>query len=257
MKRPRIIPVLLLDGRRAVKSIQFANPKYVGDPINTTRIFSQKCADELIVLDSTVRENKSSLDFGLISRIAEEAFMPLAYGGGISSLVEADKLFEFGIEKIVVGWKDEKTTKIIDVIANKYGSQAVSVCLDVTEDKRIAKRCRKRSRPVFDHEDIPKTLVSIGEAGAGELILQSVDRDGLMRGMDLSTINFVSTRIKIPLVALGGAGSLSDLADAIHAGASAVAAASCFVFRDENRTVLINYPNDELVGEVFKIRGNS
>lgn len=252
MNRPRIMPVLLIDERRAVKTQRFDNPVYIGDPINTTRMFSDKGVDELIVLDITSRKKQTSLDLSFISRLAEEAFMPFSFGGGIKSLNDAKSLFGLGIEKVVLGWEGNESLKLMSEVADIYGAQATSVCLDVAADGKLLKRCLKKGKHVIPRSATLSILKVIQEAGAGEVILQSVDLDGMMTGMDNELIQEMSAFMSIPFVALGGAGSLDDLITALNQGASAVASGSTFSFHNSDRAVLINYPSDPEFEASFK-----
>ena len=255
MNRPRIIPVMLISERRAVKTVRFAEPRYIGDPVNTAKIFSDKGVDELIVLDISPSPRKGGLDFSYISRIAEEAFMPFSFGGGIVSLKDAEKLFNLGIEKVVLGWNGEDTLNLMTEIACVYGVQAVAICLDVSADKKILKKLNKKGVCVEHRANAAQLISRIQDAGGGEIILQNVDLDGMMNGMDYALIDEVCSSVRLPVVALGGAGSLDDLVKALIHGANAVASGSSFVFHDSGRAVLINYPTDsEIVSSFEKMK---
>jgi cyclase len=244
MNRPRIMPVMLVENRRAVKTKRFSHPVYIGDPVNTTRIFSEKGVDELIVLEISSRPVSKILDFEFISRIAEEAFMPLAVGGGITTSSDAKKLFDLGIEKVILGWEGSDSLRLVSEIADIYGVQAVAVCVDVSRDKRLSKQCHKNKKYVEHSSASVSVLRQIQDSGGGEVILQSVDFDGMMNGMDYELIEEVSKSISAPIVALGGAGCLEHLVRALDCGANAVASGSTFVFHNSDRAVLLNYPTD-------------
>jgi cyclase len=251
MNRPRLIPVLLIDQRRAVKTTRFQDPLYIGDPVNTTRIFSQKGVDELIVLDISTNTHKRPIDLVFISRLAEEAFMPFSYGGGIKTLDDARRLFDVGIEKVILGWGGEKTLTLLNEIAHIYGAQAVSVCVDLSEDSKTLRKCLKTGRHVEHRADAISLIQRIQEWGGGEVIVQNVDLDGTMAGMDHELMEQLHSSFKVPIVALGGARSLEDMAQALRSGANAVAAGSAFVFHNERRAVLINYPSDDEIMSVL------
>jgi cyclase len=244
MNRPRFIPVMLIEQRRAVKTQRFKDPTYIGDPVNTTRIFSEKGVDELIVLDITATPKREPLDVAFISRIAEEAFMPFSYGGGLRTLNDAQRLFEVGIEKVILGWTGEETLKLMNEIAHVFGAQAISVCIDVSSDTKVAKKCKKLGKHIEHRSDAAAVLQRIQNSGSGEIILQNVDFDGMMTGMDIELIKQICESARVPVVALGGAGSINHMAEAVANGASAVASGSMFVFHDMERAVLINYPTD-------------
>lgn len=243
MMRPRVIPVLLIGDRGAVKSRQFRDHRYIGDPVNAARIFSELGADELVVLDINASAHGRCIDLGLVGAIAEEITMPLTVGGGITSAAAARELISAGAEKVVVGvgaWRDPY---LLTELANDIGSSAVTVCIDTASDGEGGQRVRVLNgthdtglRPA----DFART---VEEHGAGEIILQSVDRDGMLAGYDLEIIREISRQVSIPVVALGGAGSPEHLRAATDAGvANAAAAGSLFVFHRANQGVLINYP---------------
>jgi len=245
MSRPRIVPVLLIEGRRAIKTIQFGSPIYLGDPVNTVRIFSEKCADELVVLNVSMKREIPSIDFPLLERIAEEAFMPMSFGGSISNIEEIDRIISLGIEKVVIGWTGGEKRQLIERISAKYGAQAVSICIDYADTREAKKNLKKRSRSFESSSSLREVIRQCDEIGAGEIILQNVDLDGSMSGMRLDVLQHCCHLTTRPVVSLGGAGSLSDLGAANIAGASASAAGSMFVFQDKQRSVLINYPSEK------------
>jgi len=243
--RARIIPCLLLRGNGLVKTRRFKDPVYVGDPVNAVRIFSEKGADELVVLDIDASREGREPNYGLVAEIAGECFMPVAYGGGISTLQQVRRLIRCGIEKVVINSAAVDSTAIVREAADVFGSQAVVGAIDVRRSllgaygvfSRSGTRDAKR-RP----EDHAAALV---EAGAGEIFLNDIDNDGQMRGYDLALIRRVSARVSVPVVACGGAGTPEHLKQALsEGGASAVAAGSMFVFQGRRRAVLINYPSD-------------
>lgn len=224
MLRPRVIPCLLLKDGGLVKTVRFSQPTYVGDPINAVKIFNTKQVSELILLDISAK----SPDLRLLRDIAGEAFIPMAYGGGIHTVEEVRAILAAGFEKVVI-----KSVDLIRPAAELAGSQSVVVSIDVQGNK-------VRS-PGID----PVTFArKVQEAGAGEILVNSIDRDGTMSGYDLDLIRRVVGAVTVPVIALGGAGSVQDLSDAIRiGGASAAAAGSLFVFHGKHRAVLISYPD--------------
>lgn len=247
MIRTRVIPSLLLNGRGLVKTVKFREPKYVGDPINAVRIFNEKEVDEIIILDITASREGRGPNFELIAELAEECFMPLAYGGGVRTLEDIRRLLFLGIEKVVINTTAIDNLKLLKDASVEFGAQAIVVSIDVK--KRIfggyqVMRFGKESTQL----EVKQFALACQNAGAGEIILNSIDNDGIMRGMDLFLIQQVSNCLEIPLVAIGGVGSIEDIKAAKTAGASAVAAGSFFVFHGPHRAVLISYPSyDQLV----------
>lgn len=242
MGRVRIIPVLLLKKGGLYKTINFKKPSYIGDPTNSVKLFNEKEADELLVLDFRASLEKRDPDFTKISQIAGEAFMPLAYGGGIKNFEQAQKVFDSGFEKVVLNSILYEDLKIIEQIGAVYGAQAVVGAVDYQKSflsgiKTYSNSGTKRS--AFTPLAWAKKLE---EAGVGEIILNSIDNDGTWSGYDLSVISEVSKQVKVPIIACGGAGSKRDFFSAAKAGASAVAAGSIFVYQKKGKGVLISFP---------------
>lgn len=246
--RKRLIPVLLLDGaRRLVKTERFGARTYIGDPFNVVRLFNEKEVDEIAILDIDAGPEGRRPDFGFMKELASECFMPLSYGGGIQSVADCEELNRLGVEKFVLGHAGLEASSV-RAVSNVFGSQAVTVCIDVVDSGDRA-RCVTRSARQR-HQIHPLThALNAQAAGAGEIILQSVDRDGLRSGMDLDLIRSVSRALDIPVVALGGAGDLSHLVEGLAAGASAVASGSAFSFIGRLRAVLVTYPSRRDVDE--------
>lgn len=238
--RPRFIPVLLLSGKGLVKGTQFRDHEYVGDPVNTMRIFNEKLADEVMLLDIDARQEGRTPDLDLVTRIADECLMPLAVGGGLSTLEEAGRLIRAGVEKVVLGTAAVERPSLITEIAARFGSQSVTISVDYRRefgDARVVTDNGARIRPL-------DPLVWAAEAerlGAGEIILNDVNRDGAREGYDTEMIAKAVRMLNIPLVAGCGAGSVEDLRTVADMGASA-AAGSLFVHFGRRRTVLITYP---------------
>ena len=242
----RVIPCLLLKNEALVKTIKFRKEKYIGDPINTVRIFNEKEVDELIFLDITATMNNKKPPFDIIHNISKECFMPFSYGGGISSLDDVKKLFSLGVEKIAINSYFAKNHDFITKVSNIYGSQSVIVSIDTKKDffgryKVFSRGGRKK----IDYS--PEQYAKIAEkCGAGEILLTSINNDGVMNGYDIDLIKRVTDAVSVPVIACGGAGCVNDLGKAIKQGnASAVAAGSMFVYQGKNRAVLINFPNRE------------
>jgi cyclase len=241
----RVIPCLLLRGHGLVKTKKFRDPVYVGDPVNAVRIFSEKEVDELVILDIDASREGREPNYELIAEIAGECFMPVAYGGGITTLAQARKLIRCGIEKVVINSASVRSTSIVSEIADVFGSQAVVGAIDAKRTLLGGHRVFIKSGTV-DAKVKPEDHAAILEkAGAGEIFLNSIDCDGVMQGFDLPLIQKVARSVNLPLVACGGAGKPEHLRQAILEGkASAVAAGSMFVFHGKHRAVLINYQSD-------------
>jgi len=245
MLNPRVIPSLLLSKGGLVKTLRFAAPKYVGDPINAVRIFNDKEVDELMVLDIDASRERRGPDFELVEQIAGECFMPLCYGGGIRSFDDARTLFGLGVEKVAIQSAFLENPSILRRIASHAGEQAVVASIDV-EKTWFGKHKARAGAGVSPRSSDWRLLLREAVAnGAGEVLLTSVERDGTMKGMDLPLIEEASRSIEVPLIAAGGAGSLADIRAAVAAGANAVAAGAFFVFHGPHRAVLITYPRYE------------
>jgi cyclase len=243
----RVIPCLLVSQGGLVKTERFHDPKYVGDPINAVRIFNDKEVDELMVLDIDASKEGRGPDFALVEELAGECFMPLCYGGGIRTADEARQLFSLGVEKVCLQSSALRDPAIIREIADRSGEQSVVVSIDVKLDARGQRTAYSAAGIDLPTEDWRELMKRALDNGAGEIVLNSVDRDGMLCGYDLALIAEASPLSTAPVIALGGAGSLADFQAAIEAGASAVAAGAYFVFYGPHRAVLITYPMpDEL-----------
>jgi cyclase len=246
MLRARIIPTLLLKGRGLYKTIKFRNETYVGDPINAVRIFNDKAVDELILLDVDATRRGRSPDFDVIADIASEAFIPLCYGGGVTRLEEFERLFKLGIEKVAVNSSADGDMALVSDAARIFGSQSVVVGIDVRRSLFGRYERYVRSATVNTRVSPIEAARRAELAGAGELLLYCVDRDGTMQGYDIDMTRDVATSVRIPVIACGGAGSLADMAKVIREGKAASAAAgSLFVFHGRHRAVLITYPSEQ------------
>lgn len=246
MLRPRIIPCLLIHKGGLVKTQGFKSPKYVGDPINAVKIFNEKEADELVVLDIDASVNKAEPDYALIAKLAAECRMPLCYGGGITTAEQASRIIDLGVEKISLSAAAVSNPGLLTTIANAIGRQSVVAALDVRKKTGLFAKgyevCTHNAKVV--HKQDPLSLAkSLEEAGAGEIVLNSIDRDGEMKGYDLDLALQVRNILRVPLTVLGGAGSLDDIGGLIQqCGIVGAAAGSLFVFKGPYRAVLINYP---------------
>lgn len=244
----RIIPCLLLRGNGLVKTKKFKDAVYIGDPVNAVRIFSEKEVDELVILDIDASLEGREPNYELIAEIAGECFMPVAYGGGVSSLEQARKLIRCGIEKVVINSASVGTTRFIREIADVFGSQAVVGSVDARKTLFGGHRVFIKSGTIDTKLKPEDHAASLVQAGVGEIFLNSIDSDGQMQGYDLELIKKVSAKVNVPLVACGGAGTLDHMRSAMkQGGASAVAAGSMFVFYGKHRAVLINYPTGTVI----------
>lgn len=243
MIRARVIPCLLLRGHRLVKTRKFKDAVYIGDPVNAVRIFNEKEVDEIVILDIDASREGREPNYELIAEIAGECFMPVAYGGGITTLEQARKLIRCGIEKVVINSASFETTRFIREIADVFGSQAVVGSIDARKSLFGGYRVFIKSGTIDTKLKPEDHAASLVEAGVGEIFLNSIDSDGQMQGYDLELIKKVSLSVNVPLIACGGAGTLDHMRSALkQGGASAVAAGSMFVFYGKHRAVLINYP---------------
>ena len=251
MIKTRVIPSLLFQGRGLVKTVKFKDPVYIGDPINAVRIFNEKECHELVVLDITATIQKRPPDFKFVQEIAEECFMPFAYGGGIRSLEDIKTLVHLGVEKVIINSYAFENPDFISEAARTFGSSTIVVSIDVKKNffgKYEVFVWGGRKNTSKNPKDY---ALEMERRGAGEIFLNSIDRDGVMKGYDLSLIRSVSSAVNIPVIACGGAGKIEDLGMAVNGGASAVSAGSLFVFWGRQKGILINFPSDEELLRVF------
>jgi cyclase len=243
---PRVIPALLLQGEGLVKTVKFKDPTYLGDPINIVRIFNDKEVDELVFLDITATIDERPPAFDVLANITSECFMPLGYGGGIRNMDDVRRLLGIGIEKVILNTTAVENPSLVRAAADYAGSSSVVISMDVRKNIFGRYEVHTRSGSRKTGLEPVRHAVEMEQMGAGELFINSIDRDGTMQGYDLDLIRRVSDAVSIPVVACGGAGKLQDLADAIKmGGASAAAAGSLFVFQGPLRGVLISYPSQE------------
>jgi cyclase len=237
------MPCLLLRNRGLVKTVRFKDANYVGDPINTIRIFNEKEVDELILLDITATAELKQPNLQIISEVASECFMPLTYGGGIRSLDEVKTIFSLGVEKIAVNTHAIENPSFIRECAELFGSQSIIVSIDVKRTWLGKYVVHSRGGKTATGLEPVAWAQQAAAAGAGELLLTSIDRDGTYEGYDTELIKRVTSSVSIPVIACGGAGSVADFTAAVKdGGASAVAAGSMVVYQGRNRGVLINFP---------------
>lgn len=245
MLYPRIIPCLLVRNRGLVKTFGFGESKYVGDPINAVKIFNEKEVDELVVLDIDATSENREPDYRMIENLAQECRMPLCYGGGVNSEEKAKRIFGLGVEKVSLSSAAISDPDLVTRISAKAGRQSVVVVLDVKKRGIFSKyevfTHNAQKRTGRDPTEIAKQME---ELGAGEILLNSIDKDGTMSGYDLKLINMVRSVIMIPMTVVGGAGSLSDISELLkQQPIIGAAAGSIFVFKGKYKAVLINYPN--------------
>jgi len=246
MLRPRIIPSLLIKDKGLVKTVNFKNPKYVGDPINAVRIFNEKEVDELAIFDIDATLLNKEPDYSLIERLANQSMMPLCYGGGVKTVEQAQRIFSLGIEKIALSSAVIINPNLITQISDRVGSQSMIVVLDVKKKLFGGYEVYINNGKKATGINPFKFVEQAQRLGAGEIVINSIDRDGLMNGYDLDLIKKVREKITLPMTVLGGAGSLDDIKKVIDEhGVIGVAAGSLFVFKGPYKAVLINYPNLE------------
>jgi len=252
MFRPRVIPVLLLKNLGLVKSVKFKNHRYIGDPINAVKIFNDKRADELVFLDINASREDRLISLDFVHKVGDEANMPFAVGGGIRTIQDIRKILESGAEKVVLNTIAFENPDFIRDASDAFGASTIIICIDVKKNyfgkyQLVYKNAAKKSKtdPVAFAKQMEKY-------GAGEIIIQSVDRDGTYLGFDIDLINKISTAVAIPVVALGGAKDYDDFSKATSVGlASAVAAGSLFVYHGPRKAVLINFPSKLQLNDTF------
>ncbi len=252
MLRPRIIPSLLVHGKGLVKTVRFKNPKYVGDPLNAVKIFNEKEVDELAVFDIDATVFGLEPDYGLIEKLANQSRMPICYGGGVKTVEQAQKIFGLGIEKIALSSSVINNPNLISKISDRVGAQSVIVVLDVK--KKIF-----GGYEIYTHNGKKNTGINpvafaakAQKLGAGEIIINSIDNDGMMNGYDYKIVDSIRNQITLPLTVLGGAGSLEDIKEVVKKyNIIGVAAGSLFVFKGPYKAVLINYPSKKIKNQIY------
>jgi cyclase len=249
MAIPRVIPVLLLQDEGLVKTVRFKNPKYIGDPLNTVRIFNEKEVDELILLNIS----SGLIPWELLKEIAAECFMPLAYGGGIRTIEDIRRLLKSGIEKVIISSQLYHTLDFVSEAIKEFGSSTVVASLDVKKNLLGNYELYSNGGKVNTRKHPVQFARELERIGVGEIMLHAIDREGTMTGYDLKLISEVAAVVNIPVIASGGAATIADLDRAVNqAGASAVAAGSMFVFHGKHKAVLISYPDQADLKRIFQ-----
>ena len=252
MPEPRVIPSLLISDRKLVKTKQYKNPKYIGDPLNAIRIFNEKKVDELFIFDIDKSRHDNRIDFDYVGKLAEECFFPLCYGGGVKTLEDARMLFSLGVEKIALQSSVLDNVGLISQIAEVFGSQSIVISLDIKRSIFGSCQIINSSTKKISNLNPIKFINDIERAGAGELLLSFTEREGTFRGPDLENFVKLSNDVDIPVVLSGGISSSDEAILAIKAGASGVAIGSRFVFYGPHNAVLISYFDDEKLKEIHE-----
>jgi imidazole glycerol-phosphate synthase subunit HisF len=252
MFRPRVIPVLLLKNLGLVKSVKFKDYRYIGDPINAVKLFNDLGADELAFLDILATSENRSISLDFVRRVGDEANMPFCVGGGIRNLNDIKEILNAGAEKVILNTIASEAPHFIKYASDEFGSSTIVVSIDVKKSlfgKELVYNYSGRKATKYDPVSFAKL---VADQGAGEIFINSIENDGMMNGYDISLVKKVSEAVRIPVVALGGAGKINDLKTAVFDGyASAVAAGSLFVYHGPRRAVLINYPTQEELNKLF------
>jgi cyclase len=252
MLKTRVIPCLLLKDNYFYKTVKFKDPIYLGDPINILRIFNEKEVDEILILDIGASLSQKGPNFPLLRDIGSECFMPLGYGGGIRSLDQMKLLFQVGFEKMSLNTVLHENPNLVTLGAKAFGSQSVVVSMDVKKGLFGSYEVMSRNGIKKTGRDPVEFAREMEQRGAGEILVNSIDRDGTMQGYDLQLLRMVSSAVKVPVIACGGAGEVADFGAAVKdGGASAVAAGSMFVFQGKHRAVLISFPEPAVLEGVF------
>ncbi|WP_152018354.1 AglZ/HisF2 family acetamidino modification protein [Aliarcobacter butzleri] len=246
MLAPRIIPCLLVHNKGLVKTVKFKDAKYVGDPINAVKIFNEKEADELMVLDIDATVQNREPDYKMIENLATECRMPLCYGGGIKTVEQATRIFNLGVEKIALSSSAIENLQLVADIAKEVGNQSVVVVIDVKKRMFGGYDIHTHNGTKKTKVDLERFIIDLQSCGVGEIVINSIDNDGVMKGYDLSLIEKIKQLINVPITVLGGAGSLDDIEKLIQKfGIIGCSAGSLFVFKGKYKAVLINYPKQK------------
>jgi len=246
MLRKRIIPTLLLENKKLVKTVKFKERKYIGDPLNAVKIFNEKFVDELIILDIKQNKSNNEIDYEFLKDLFSECFVPVTYGGGISSLNEADKIFKLGVEKICLNSMILEDKQILKSFVKKFGSQSIVVSIDVKKNLFNKYKIFNNKLNKFEKKlDLIDYIKELENFGVGEIVINSIDQDGIMKGMDLNLIKLSNKIVNLPVVYVGGIGSILDIKKAFKYEISGVSAGSLFVFYGPHKAVLISYPHNE------------
>ncbi|EGR1913065.1 AglZ/HisF2 family acetamidino modification protein [Vibrio cholerae] len=254
MLRSRVSPCLLIHNKGLVKTVKFKDPKYVGDPINAVKIFNEKEVDELIVLDIDATVENKLPDYQMIKYLANESRMPLCYGGGIKTAQQAQEIIKLGVEKVAISSEALSNPAVLSEMADIIGKQSIAVVLDVKKNllgcyEIYTHNGKKKVKKKFE-----QVISELEEVGIGELVINSIDQDGMMKGYDMKLAEKVRDLTSVPLTILGGAGSTEDILKLVEKfkviGASA---GSLFVFKGVYKAVLINYLAQDALTKIRKI----
>ena len=252
MFRPRVIPILLLRDKGLVKTVKFKNHRYIGDPINAVKIFNDLKADELVFLDIMATSQKRTIPLDFVQRVGDEANMPFAVGGGICTIQQIRQIINAGAEKVVINSAAIENPDFIKEAAAEFGSSTIVVSIDVKKKFLGKKQVYSRAGTMATGLHPTEWARQLEALGAGELIINSIEQDGMMQGYDTPLVKQVAEAVGIPVVAVGGAGRLEDLPIVVReAYASAVAAGSLFVYHGPRKAVLVNYPTNEKLTKLF------
>ena len=243
MLRPRIIPCLLIKDKGLVKTVQFKDPKYVGDPINAVKIFNEKEVDEIMIIDIDATKDGREPDYKLIEDLAAECRMPFCYGGGVKTVEQAQRIFSLGVEKVAISSEAVLNPSLLCEIGQRVGAQSIVVVLDVKKNKLGKYEIYSHNGTKNTGKDPVAFAIEVEKLGAGEIVVNSIEQDGVMKGYDWEIIDQIRNAVNIPMTVLGGAGNLADIGKLIKKyGVIGAAAGSLFVFKGVFKAVLINYP---------------
>lgn len=255
MVQNRVLPCLLVQGGKLVKTVKYKHPQYVGDPVNAIKIFNEKEVDELMICDISRDRHSRGPDLEFIRRVADECFMPLTYGGGISSLLQIREILKLGVEKVVINAALENSHELLTEAAAVFGSQCVVASIDVKKDWLGRYRVCYDSGQRVSAESPEEKSVQVVKAGVGEIVVNNIDREGSWKGMDLELLKKITSVSTVPVIASGGAGAVDHIKDAIQkGGASAVALGSMAVFQQKGLGVLINFPPAKTLKEINDLK---
>lgn len=253
MYRPRVIPVLLLQNKGLVKSVKFKDFRYIGDPINAVRIFNELKADELAFIDILATKEKRTISIDFVKKVGEEANMPFSAGGGIRTLEDIRKIIEVGAEKVILNSIAGENSEFVTEAAYAFGSSTITVCIDVKKDFLGKDKVWIRAGTKSLTYNPFQYARQMEERGAGEIIIQSIERDGTMEGYDINLIKKVAESVTIPVVALGGSGKWQHIIELNSlVSLNGLAAGSLFIYHGERNAVLVNYPEREEIMQLFK-----
>jgi cyclase len=255
MAIPRVIPVLLLRNKGLVKTIKFQEHKYIGDPFNAVKIFNEKEVDELTFLDIDASKENREPPYDYLKDIASECFMPLGYGGAVKSIDQIKRLIQSGIEKIIINHQALENPNFVKTATDTFGSSTIVGALDIKKNFFGNYQIYSHVKKATINLDPVKHAQNLQALGVGELFVNNVDLDGMMKGYDLNIIRKITEAINVPVIACGGAGSVNDIEKVINeAKAAAAAAGSMFVFHGKHRAVLITYPEYQVLNKIFSKR---